>query len=44
MVMHRLGLHLESNPNDRRSHNLWFTRIVVLPLGHGCFSVLDGIV
>ena len=25
-------------------HNLWFTRIAVLPLGHGGFSVLDGIV
>ena len=24
--------------------DLWFTRIVVLPLGHGGFSVLDGIV
>ena len=25
-------------------HDLWFTRIVVLPLGHAGFSVLDGIV
>ena len=25
-------------------HDLWFTSIVVLPLGHGGFSVLDGIV
>ena len=25
-------------------HDLWFTRIVVLQLGHGGFSVLDGIV
>ena len=25
-------------------HDLWFTRIVDLPLGNGGFSVLDGIV
>ena len=25
-------------------HDLRFTRITVLPLGHGGFSVLDGIV
>ena len=25
-------------------HDLWFTRIVVLLLGHRGFSVLDGIV
>ena len=25
-------------------HGLWFTRIVILPLGHGGFSILDGIV
>ena len=25
-------------------HDLWFRRIVVLPLGHGVFSALDGIV
>ena len=24
-------------------HDLWFTRIVVLPLGHRGFRVLDGI-
>ena len=25
-------------------HDLWFTRAVVLPLGHGGFSGLNGIV
>ena len=25
-------------------HELWFSRIVVLPLGHGGVRVLDGIV
>ena len=25
-------------------HDLWFSRIVVLPLGHGDLSVFDGIV
>ena len=40
---------LEYNSNDSgevldQIHDLCLTRIVVLPLGHGGYSVLDGIV
>ena len=48
MVMHRLGLRLESNLNDWRSLGSNPRPLVYkdssLPLGHGGFSVLDGIV